>query len=269
MYQTSWSSAPTSRCATISGRLPAAGAVQCLTRVTSALKRHSLKFGLDYREMHPVYQPFEHRLYAQFRDGRFDDHGTNGGRHRHRQDRVDMASRNWSAYAQDTWRLGPRGTADLGLRWDVNPPPSTTTGTPFRTVVGVDQLATMQLAPASRRSIRRITTRSRRAPVRPSSPYSARVGAGALPRRVRRVAVDLGAGVAARASDYFPFRRQRNIPAKTCVHRSMPSREGRLPPSIRIRPSPPRRSLRSRTTRSRARISGTSRWSRRLAGCRP
>ena len=54
---------------------------------------------------------------------------------------------NFSAYGQDTWRISPRLSLDLGLRWDVNPAPYEEGGSDPAAVTQVRDLRTMQLAP--------------------------------------------------------------------------------------------------------------------------
>jgi hypothetical protein len=54
---------------------------------------------------------------------------------------------NVSAFADDTWKLARNLTVTLGLRWDVNPPPTELTGKQELAVDQVSNLATMQLAP--------------------------------------------------------------------------------------------------------------------------
>src|SRR5262249_42671824 len=54
---------------------------------------------------------------------------------------------NFSAYAQDTWKATQRLTLAYGLRWEVNTPPTDRHGYDAFTVHGLNDLATMTLAP--------------------------------------------------------------------------------------------------------------------------
>lgn len=51
---------------------------------------------------------------------------------------------NYSAFAQDAWRVSRRLTLTYGLRWDINPAPS---DTPARTVNGIENPSTATIAP--------------------------------------------------------------------------------------------------------------------------
>jgi hypothetical protein len=61
--------------------------------------------------------------------------------------RQNPTTKNFSAFFQDEWRVTPRVSLSLGLRWDLNPPP-TTTGAPSYTYTGdLNNPASLALAP--------------------------------------------------------------------------------------------------------------------------
>ncbi len=111
---------------------------------------HQLKFGIDYRRLAPSSS----------------EYGDNGFVIRifypdtnavvsNSPDFVDVEAiptrfplfTNLSAYAQDTWKATPWLTLAYGLRWEVNTPPKDRRGNDAFTVLGLNDPATMTLAP--------------------------------------------------------------------------------------------------------------------------
>jgi hypothetical protein len=115
-----------------------------LSVVTSS---HQLKFGFDYRRLFPIYGPRDYNLNLTFTNQAAVISGV--------VSRVSVSSNiearpiyvNFAAYGQDTWKLAPRLTLDLGLRWELNPAPSEANGNDPYTVTGLDNPVTMTLAP--------------------------------------------------------------------------------------------------------------------------
>ncbi len=115
---------------------------------------HSLKFGVDFRRLTPVYQP-----QSYFQDVFFSNvtAATKGNlRFSFITDSIPtpLLLRNISAFAQDTWRVQPRLTVTYGLRWDVDVAPKTTSGPPLTAALNFNDPATVALAPAGTQAFR-------------------------------------------------------------------------------------------------------------------
>jgi hypothetical protein len=109
--------------------------------------RHQFRFGVDYRRLAPsLRQPDPEVGYQYFSQASI------------RANNADRAFAdsfapayplytNLSLFSQDEWRLTPRLTISMGIRWDLNPAPGVTQGQKPYTVEGASNLATMTLAP--------------------------------------------------------------------------------------------------------------------------
>jgi hypothetical protein len=109
---------------------------------------HSLRFGVDYRRLSPISGVQEYNLSVAFntsndilaaRASRATVSANRG--------RLNPLYTNFSAYAQDTWRVSPRLIVTYGLRWELNPVPGEANGEVPYTVFGLDKPATLTLAP--------------------------------------------------------------------------------------------------------------------------
>jgi Carboxypeptidase regulatory-like domain len=100
-----------------------------------AMGRHHFKFGVDYRRLTPfAVQATPQLAYVYFSESAVE---TNSGL------AIGNAFApayplytNLSAFAQDEWRVAPRLSLSLGLRWEVNPAPGVTQGLKPYTVQG-------------------------------------------------------------------------------------------------------------------------------------
>jgi outer membrane receptor protein involved in Fe transport len=119
-----------------------------VNNLTVAAGAHALRFGVDYRRLAPISGAQEYNLNVAFNTTAAVLSGTasrvtvtaNKGR-------LHPRFTNFSAYAQDTWRARPRLTITYGVRWELNPTPSEANGDDPYTVRGLDDPATMTLAP--------------------------------------------------------------------------------------------------------------------------
>jgi carboxypeptidase family protein/TonB-dependent receptor-like protein len=116
-----------------------------------ATGRHQLKFGIDYRRMSPKYEPPVYTQGSVFTDATALETGRASAVYLNARDEAEPLFRNFSAFWQDSWRAGRRLTLNYGVRWEVNPSPSAASGDLPYTVIGLDDPATMRLAPRNSR----------------------------------------------------------------------------------------------------------------------
>ena len=110
---------------------------------------HQLKFGMDYRRLHPTEGAVDYEL--QYLYGSLSRVLANNAAQAFVEaftPNVQLVFGNWSLFAQDTWNVSRTLTITYGLRWDYNTAPTSPNGTPPYTVNQVKDFATMALAPA-------------------------------------------------------------------------------------------------------------------------
>jgi hypothetical protein len=189
---------------------------------------HQLKFGFDYRRLSPeaglaaytaqyLFLSLSNALANTLPEAYIAARSAD----------VQLILANWSLFAQDTWNLTHALTITWGLRWEYNAAPSSPDGTLPFTVTGVDDLATMKLAP-------------------PGTPlwkpqkddFAPRLGAAwqPLPNLVLRagagVFYDLGYSAVADGATAFPFAQ-----SKTILNTSFPlSAADAAPPAFTTNP---------------------------------
>jgi Carboxypeptidase regulatory-like domain/TonB dependent receptor len=108
--------------------------------------RHQLKFGFDFRRLEPsVFEFSPLALYQYFSSASVQANSVDFGLAISFGPAFPVYT-NFSAFAQDEWRLTPRLNLSMGLRWEVNPAPGAAKGNLPYTVQG-NSLSALTLAP--------------------------------------------------------------------------------------------------------------------------
>ena len=132
---------------TIGGYVNHQNQFNIVDNISWALHTHLLKFGVDFRRLHPSFSqnPFDGqfsvRSLSNLQQGIVDSIDV------YAFESVREIFDNLSLYAQDDWRVSSRFTLDYGLRWEFNPVPGPSNGVYPLAVTQTNNLATMQLAP--------------------------------------------------------------------------------------------------------------------------
>ena len=115
--------------------------------LTAQKGSHTLKFGLDFRRLTPLYGPRDYDQDLFFNDVPGAETGSVAFSFVDSYNQAVFCLRNLSVFAQDTWKARPRLVLTYGLRWDVDFTPSTLSGPNIPAVLNFHDLATLALAP--------------------------------------------------------------------------------------------------------------------------
>jgi hypothetical protein len=114
--------------------------------ISLSLGRHQLKFGIDYRRLTPTQRNSDPEVdYFFFSQKSVQANNVDSGSGFAFGPAFPIYT-NFSAFAQDEWRITPRLSLSMGLRWEVNPAPGARDGRLPYTVQG-SSLSTLTLAP--------------------------------------------------------------------------------------------------------------------------
>ena len=109
---------------------------------------HQLKFGIDFREIRSPFQTASPLAGAVFESAASVLKNSADILLLYKFANATPVFHEFATFAQDEWRINPRLNLSLGLRWEVNPPPTEAHGNDAYTLLGnIDNPSTLTLAP--------------------------------------------------------------------------------------------------------------------------
>ncbi len=170
---------------------------------------HQLKFGFDYRRLSAVYDEWKYRENTVFNSLAELQSGSASFVAISAQDRTAIKFTNFSVYAQDSWRASRRLSLTYGLRWEYNPAPTGEYAQSLFTVQGLEDPASLTLAPAGtplyQASYNNFAPR-----VGVAFQLFERQGLETLLRGGFGVFYDTGTGTLGNSASSFPYQRRKN-----------------------------------------------------------
>jgi hypothetical protein len=121
--------------------------VNVVDGLSYSLGAHQLKWGVDYRRLSPIYGQVPYSLQYDVSTPQQLQEGVSGDNYIGSNLVARPIYTNFSAYAQDTWKVFNRLTLTYGLRWELNPAPGEVNGIQPLNVIGLSNPATATLAP--------------------------------------------------------------------------------------------------------------------------
>jgi hypothetical protein len=110
--------------------------------------RHNLKVGVDWRRLSTYFIPGTANEFAEYfsEDSVLNNAADFAEAYSGSPAPIEPVYKNFSAFAQDEWKVNSRLSLSLGLRWDVNPAPTNASG-PSPYTINSTNPATLALAP--------------------------------------------------------------------------------------------------------------------------
>ena len=122
--------------------------VNLVEKVSVSKDAHAFRFGVDFLHQSVAFGPQDYGLSIAFTSVPQAVSGSDALITILTFDPVVLAFNNLSAFAVDQWRPNRRLTLDLGLRWELSPPPHAADGQPLYTLRGFNDPSTLYLASA-------------------------------------------------------------------------------------------------------------------------